>query len=80
MKYKVYYSDIWEAEECPVVNEWIYLREEDIPDNISDECLIALLTGEDEEEIMNYEIEDSEEITYILKNGIAILKLEPEEN
>lgn len=80
MNYKVYYSDIWETDECPVVNEWIYLGKENIPDSISDECLIALLTGKDEEELINYDIEDSEEITYILKNGIAVFKLEPEEN
>ena len=56
------------------------MREEEIPDNIPDECLIALLTGEDEEKLMDYEIEGSEEITYILKKGTAVLKLELEEN
>lgn len=76
MEYKVYYSDIWETDETPVVNEWIYLKNLEIEKDFKDEELINMFI--EDNTVDNYEIDDSGEIFYILRDGIAIIKLEPD--
>ena len=78
MRYEVYYSDIWNEGENSIVNEWIYLREEEREETYSKEEIMNLFT---EEDLDMYDIDDIEEgIIYIEREGIAILKLEKKMN
>lgn len=74
MRYEVYYSDIWNEGDNSIVNEWIYLREEEIEETYSKEEIMNLFI---EEDLDMYDIDDIEEgIIYIEREGIGILKLE----
>lgn len=77
MRYKVYYSDVWNNEDYPVVNEWIFIEEKEIPNNYSRESILKIFIYEDK--MKEFGLDDSEEILYIINNlGVPVIKLEPE--
>lgn len=79
MKYKVFYSDIWSTEDCPIVNDWIFVEEKEIPNSHSKESILRLFIYEDK--LKEFELDDLEEILYIIDDkGCAVIKLEPVED